>query len=83
MVEHYKYPIINESDLDKILNYYSAKKVVIGHTVVNTVSKSYNGKIIRIDVLHGSTKFSGRTQGILIENKNEYIINDLGEKFPF
>jgi hypothetical protein len=80
VVEHYKYPLINEEDLDKVLNYYSAKKIVIGHTVVNTISTSYQGKVIRVDVLHGNDKFSGRTKGLLIENGIEYIVNDLGEK---
>ena len=80
VIEHYKYPLINEVDLDKVLNYYSAKKIVIGHTVVNTISTSYQGKVIRVDVLHGNYKFSGRTKGLLIENGVEYIVNDLGEK---
>ena len=53
---------------------------MIGHTVVNTISSSYDGKVIRVDVLHGADKFSGRTKGLLIENGIEYIVNDLGEK---
>ena len=44
------YNKINEVDLDKILNYYSSKKIVIGHTVVEDVSTDFNGKVIRVDV---------------------------------
>jgi len=75
-----QHPSIKQKDLDEILKYYQAKKVVIGHTTVNTISKSYNNKVIRVDVLHGTTKFSGRTKGLLIENGVEYIVTDLGEK---
>ena len=82
VTKHFKYPLIEEHQLDKILEFYQAKKVVIGHTVVNNISKSYNGKVIRVDVLHGNQKFSGRTKGLLIENGKEYIVNDLGEKSP-
>ena len=80
VVDHFKYPQITQEKLDELLLYYKAKKVVIGHTVVNTISSSYDGKVIRVDVLHGADKFSGRTKGLLIENGIEYIVNDLGEK---
>ncbi|MDR1610949.1 MAG: hypothetical protein LBS08_05525, partial [Candidatus Symbiothrix sp.] len=41
----------------------------------------FNYKVLRIDVKHGKTKFSGKTLGILIENSAIYKINDWGEKF--
>jgi hypothetical protein len=77
-----QYPSIKQKHLDEILDYYKAKKVVIGHTTVNNISKTYEGKVIRVDVLHGTTKFSGRTKGLLIENGIEYIVDDLGVKIP-
>tara|TARA_R110002012_G_scaffold298022_2_gene496261 strand:+ start:83 stop:1219 length:1137 start_codon:yes stop_codon:yes gene_type:complete len=77
-----QYPSIKQKHLDEILDYYKAKKVVIGHTTVNNISKTYEGKVIRVDVLHGTTKFSGRTKGLLIEDGIEYIVDDLGNKIP-
>ena len=81
LVTDYKYyEKIKESELDKILEYYNSKKIVVGHTVVRNVSTDFNGKVIRIDIKHGTEKNSGFTKGLLIENGNEYIIDDIGNK---
>ncbi|RKN78737.1 metallophosphoesterase [Ulvibacterium marinum] len=69
-----------QSEIDQVLLYYKAEKMVLGHTVVDSVSKGYKGKIIRIDVSHGYQKFSGETKGLLIEKGIEYIVDDLGNK---
>lgn len=71
---------VNENELDKILNYYQSRKVVIGHTVVKDISTDLNDKLIKIDIKHSQFKKSGKTKGILIENGIEYTINDLGKK---
>ena len=71
-----------ESELDEILNFYNAKKIVIGHSVVDNVIADYNGKAIKIDVKHGKDKNSSKTQGLLIENGIEYKIDGLGKKEP-
>ncbi|MBT8183414.1 MAG: hypothetical protein KJN76_01130 [Eudoraea sp.] len=57
-----------------------AKKIVVGHTVVKNISTAYGGKLIMIDILHGHKKFSGKTKGLLIENGQEFVIDDLGNK---
>lgn len=67
-------------DLKRILSYYNAKKIVVGHTLVEEISTGYQGKVIMMDVPHGSEKFSGKTKGLLIEGKNEYVLDDLGNK---
>ena len=82
LVTEYKYyEKIKESELDKILEYYNAKKIVIGHTVVKDISTDFNGKVIRIDLKHGTEKNSGMTKGLLIENGIEYKIDDKGNKY--
>ncbi|GAA0871725.1 hypothetical protein GCM10009117_08710 [Gangjinia marincola] len=75
------YPKIGSEELDKILSFYNAKKIVVGHTPVKNISTDYDGKVIRIDVSHGLSKFSGKTKGLLIERGQEYIINDKGQRF--
>lgn len=47
------------------------------------IKLEYNGKLINIDVEHGVEKNSEKTQGLLIENGIEYIINGKGEKIKF
>lgn len=69
-----------EPELDNILEFYGAKKIVIGHSVVDEVSTDYNGKVIKIDIKHGKKKNSSKTQGLLIENGIEYKVNGLGDK---
>lgn len=81
VMKRYKYSKITNYELDAILNYYDAKKIVIGHTVVKTISTDFNGKVIRTDVHHGTTKFSGDTKGLLIENGQEFVIDDTSGKF--
>lgn len=69
-----------ESDLERILDFYNAEKIVIGHSVVSEVSTDYNGKVIKIDVKHDDEKNSAKTQGLLIENEMEYRVDGLGNK---
>lgn len=73
---------ITNQQLQAILEYYNAKKIVIGHTTVENVSTDFNGQIIRSDVHHGNTMFSGKTKGLLVENGNEFILNDKAIKLP-
>lgn len=70
----------SQSDLETILNYYKAKKIVIGHSVVDNVLTDFNGKVIKIDVSHGEEKNSSNTQGLLIKDGVEYRVNGLGEE---
>lgn len=80
-VKNYKYyPKIKSEELDTILQYYDAKKMMIGHSVVEDVSTRFDEKLIRIDVKHGTIKQSGKTKGVLIENEILYKVDDLGNK---
>lgn len=79
-IDYKYYDKISEIELDKILKFYQAKKIVFGHTLNDNIKKEYNGKLINIDVLHGQTKNSDKTKGLLIENGNEFIIDGKGKK---
>ncbi|WP_044403609.1 metallophosphoesterase [Lacinutrix sp. Hel_I_90] len=76
VMDRYTYDKIKTFELDAVLKYYNAKKIVIGHTPVETISTDFNGRIIRTDIRHGTKKFSGRTKGLLIENRQEFVIDD-------
>jgi len=71
----------SEDHVNKILERYNVSQIIIGHTPVSDISYDYNHKVIRIGVIHGNDKFSGKTSGLLIENNIINKINDLGEKF--
>ncbi|USL95185.1 metallophosphoesterase [Riemerella anatipestifer] len=79
-IDYKHYNKISETELNKVLNFYQAKKIVFGHTISDNIKKEYNGKLINIDVAHGQEKNSDKTKGLLIENGNEYIIDGNGRK---
>ena len=74
-------PKDSQQQLNQVLDYYQVDKMIIGHTVMPDICTDYNGRLIKIDVLHGQIKNSGLTRGILVENEDFYKIDDLGRKF--
>jgi len=81
LVTDYRYYAqIKEQELDTILSKYKAKKIVVGHSIVEDISYGFNEKVIRIDVKHGKTKASGKTRGLWMERGQEYKVDDAGRK---
>lgn len=81
LAQDYKYyEKIKENELKEVLNFYQADKIVFGHSVVEDITKEFNGKTINTDVKHGQKKNSSKTKGLLIENGIEYKIDGKGEK---
>ena len=74
------YDKIKENELDEILSFYKAKKIIFGHSIVDDIKKDFNGKIIAIDLKHGQEKNSEKTKGLLIENGIEYKLDGKGKK---
>ncbi|MEM9885967.1 MAG: metallophosphoesterase [Bacteroidota bacterium] len=74
------YERAKKSDLKRILKFYDANKMVIGHTVVEDISTDYDGLLIRVDVKHNTNKASGKTKGLLIEKGVAYKVDDLGKR---
>lgn len=84
LAKDYKdYNKISEDELEDILDFYQAETVVFGHTVVDQVKKDFDGKAIDIDVKHGKTKHSEKTQGLLIEDGIEYRLDGTGRRVRF
>ncbi|WP_211223381.1 metallophosphoesterase [Flavobacterium soli] len=79
-IDYKHYDKISEIELDNVLNFYQANKIVFGHTINNSIKKDYNGKLINIDVSHGQEKNSNKTKGLFIEKGFEYIIDGGGMK---
>ncbi|MGF1922971.1 MAG: metallophosphoesterase [Bacteroidia bacterium] len=68
------------AELDAILKFYDAKRIIIGHSVVDDISTAYENKVILIDLKHGHEMSSGKTKGLLVENNAYYKIDDLKTK---
>jgi len=81
LATNYKYyDKIKEDELNKVLDFYQADKIVFGHSVVDNITKEFNGKTINTDVKHGEGKNSDKTKGLLIEKGIEYKIDGNGQK---
>ncbi len=69
---------LSETELTRILDYYDASGIVVGHCIVDDISADYNKALIMIDILHGKGKFSGKSKGLLIEGEAVYAVDDNG-----
>ena len=67
---------IDKAEFAAIAQNMKAKKFVIGHTVHESVTYLMDKQVIDLDVLHAK----GITQGLLIENGQEYMIDIHGQK---
>lgn len=76
------YKKASEDQVDNTLYHFGVNHIVVGHTLVESVSSDYNNKVIRIDVKHGKQKTSEKTQGLLIENAQLYKIDGRGNNQP-
>lgn len=71
---------IDQETLSKALTFYGVNQIVIGHTVVESITTGYDGRVIYIDVNHGQKKYSKKTKGILINDGSFYRIDAQGNK---
>ncbi len=67
-------------DVNRVLDYYGARSVAIGHTIVPRISTDYQRRVIRLDIKQPRQKNSGKAQALLIENGQHYRVNDKGER---
>lgn len=81
LAQDYKYyDKIKENELNEVLKFYEADKIIFGHSVKEDITKEFNGKTINTDVKHGQEKNSDKTKGLLIENEIEYKLDGKGTK---
>lgn len=75
---------LTQEEVEKGLNGFNAKAVVVGHTVQWNVSKLYDSKVFAIDVKQPHdyrTTFPARnSQGLLIESDSYYRLLDDGTR---
>ena len=67
---------IDKNEFAAIAKNMGAKKFVIGHTLHESVTYLMDKQVIDLDVLHAQ----GTTQGLLIENGPEYMVDIQGQK---
>ena len=75
---------LTQEQVDRGLNKFNAKSIVVGHTLQSKVNRQYNGKVIGIDVKHPKDYHknwpSGESEGLLIDGNNYYRVFANGDK---
>ena len=69
---------LSQEDIEIGLRKFGAKAVIVGHTIQSKVNKSYDGKVIGIDVKHPSDYYEyfpkRESEGLLIEDGKYYRV---------
>jgi hypothetical protein len=75
---------LTQEQVDRGLNKFKAKTIIVGHTLQSKVNKTYNGKVIGIDVRHPKDYHknwpNGQSEGLLIEINKYYRVLANGKK---
>ncbi|MDW7694887.1 metallophosphoesterase [Flammeovirgaceae bacterium SG7u.111] len=75
---------LTQEEVEKPLEKFGAKAVIVGHTLQSKVKSHYEGKVIGIDVKHSKDYHkewpSQKSEGLLIENGLYYRVFDDGGK---
>ena len=75
---------LTQEEIEKGLNLFNAKAVIVGHTIQGKVKKLYQGKVFAIDVKHANDYHKNwpnkESEGLLIENDSYYRVLNNGEK---
>lgn len=76
--------IVNETetknDIKKTLSSYNSSKMILGHTIVDTIKYLYDKKVIAIDLVHQENSDKGAMYALWFENGLFYIIESNGRK---
>lgn len=71
---------LTEPEVDKIMRFAGAKRMVIGHTLVPDVMALYDGRIVCTDLYHDENLRQGFVKTLYLENGFMYTLSSNGEK---
>lgn len=64
----------------RALEHFNAKQIVVGHTVVDSISTDFEGGVMRVDLKHPTTRQHGVARALLIENGQDLAVGDDGSR---
>jgi len=79
--DNFKYKHINNTELDKILDYYNVSQIFAGHTNVENISGFFDNKVFILDVPYYT--FTTSMKVLLFENDTLFLLNSAGTKIKF
>jgi len=66
----------SDTEIEAILTKFSVNHIITGHTVMNQISKFFDGKVINVDTDHANDK----SEALLIEGNRFYRVNTKGKR---
>ncbi|MFN0213788.1 MAG: metallophosphoesterase [Saprospiraceae bacterium] len=73
--------LASKEDIDRILEFAGAKRMVIGHTLQPDLRAFYGGRVICIDLYHEENMRQGFMKTLWMEDGYCYAINSRGERY--
>lgn len=70
--------VIDEITLEKGLDFYQARAIIIGHTEVDSITSFYNGKVIDVNIPKRDPEIP--EQGLLIKKGKLWVLYDTGDR---
>ena len=74
-----RYDPISSEDLNTVLKYYSADRIIVGHTEVDEIEWRHDGRVIAVNVRHYRNYPENRSAALLIEGDKFHVVNYTGE----
>ena len=75
---------LTQEQVERGLNKFNAKSIIVGHTLQSKVNRKYDGKVIGIDVHHPKDYHKNwpkrKSEALLIEGGKYYRVFDNGQK---
>lgn len=71
---------LNEQEVNRILKFAGAKRMVIGHTLVPDVMALYDGRIVCVDLYHDENLRQGFVKTLYVEDGFMYSLSNKGDK---
>lgn len=71
---------LSDAQMTEVLAYAGARRMVVGHTLVNDVTALYGGRLLCVDIYHDENIRLGFSKTLWIENGFAYVLDSRGMK---
>lgn len=75
-------PKADAAHVARVLEHYQARRVVVGHTIVERIRTDYDGRVVHLDLKHPASKSEGPALALLFEQGAPFVVGDDGSRTP-
>jgi hypothetical protein len=66
-----QYPAATQAGVEQVLARYDARQIVVGHTLVDKVTRRYEGRVLAVDVNHPDA----RSEALVFEHGEPHVVD--------